>query len=108
VLAHAQTERPRLIRARGLAILPNASDDLASAKIDVDNGYTAEVDINYRFAGLLAAELILATAAHEVEIANVSAGSVHILPPTLLLQLHPFSGGSFDPYVGAGGNLTFF
>jgi outer membrane protein W len=81
VLAHAQTERPWLIRARGLAILPNASDDLAGAKIDVDNGYTAEVDINYRFTGLLAAELILATAAHEVEIANVSAGSVHILPP---------------------------
>lgn len=112
-LAEAQVEHPWLIRARGLAVIPNSSDDVAGATIDVGNGYSAEIDVNYRFSKLLAAELVLATAAHEVTISapgtgDVSAGSVHILPPSLLVQVHPFSGGKFDPYVGAGGNLTFF
>lgn len=111
-LAEAQVEYPWLIRARGLAVLPNASDDVAGATIDVGNGYSAEIDVNYRFSKLLAAELVLATAAHEVTISSggteASVGSVHILPPSLLVQLHPLSDGKFDPYVGAGGNLTFF
>jgi outer membrane protein len=33
---------------------------------------------------------------------------VSILPPTVVLQFHPFPGGLFDFYIGAGVNYTNF
>jgi outer membrane protein len=107
-VAQAQVEHPWLIRARGLAIIPNASTDPSSVDLDVESNAVAEVDINYSFSRLLSAELVLATSAHEVTSGGTSVGSVHILPPSLLVQVHPMSSGKFDPYVGAGGNLTIF
>jgi outer membrane protein len=35
-------------------------------------------------------------------------GSVDLLPPTLTLQWHFMPDQSFDPYVGAGVNYTYF
>lgn len=42
------------------------------------------------------------------ETARQPLGSVHALPPTLTVQYHPVVRGVVRPYVGAGGNLTFF
>jgi len=58
-------------------------------------------------------ELILATTPHDVEAigtdaGDVDVGSVWLLPPTLLVQLHPAPDAVVRPYVGAGVNLTIF
>lgn len=102
---HAQSSWT--VRTRAVAIVPNASSS-DNTDIDVKSDLTFEVDISRNFSPLLSAELILATAGHEVTIGGTSAGSVNHVPPTLLLQLHPVSKGSFRPYVGAGGNVTLF
>jgi outer membrane protein len=90
-----------------VAIVPNASST-NNTDIDVKSDLTFEVDISRRFSPLLSAELILATAGHEVTVGGNSAGSVSHVPPTLLLQLHPVTSGSVRPYFGAGGNFTLF
>ncbi len=95
------------IRTRALAILPNA-DATKGIDAKVKSDLTFEVDITRYFSPLLSAELILATAGHEVELNGTSAGSANILPPTLLLQVHPVRTGSFRPYLGAGVNVTYF
>ncbi len=104
--AHAQ-EAKWGIRTRALAILPNA-DATKGIDAEVKADLTFEVDITRYFSPLLSAELILATAGHEVELNGASAGSANILPPTLLLQVHPVRTGSFRPYLGAGVNVTYF
>lgn len=94
------------IRARAVYIAPNADSD-NGVDVDVKNALTFEVDITRYFSPLLSAELILATAGHEVEIGGTSVGGVSHLPPTLLLQVHPIREGQFRPYLGAGVNLTY-
>lgn len=108
--AQAQADHlsyPWMVRARGIFIAPTAgASDVLGA--DVGNDATAEIDISRRFGKWLGAELVLATAAHEVRLEDgTSLGSVHILPPTLLLQFHVPTAGKFHPYLGAGVNLTF-
>lgn len=95
------------VRTRAIAIVPNASSS-DNTDIDVKSDLTFEVDISRQISPLFSAELILATAGHEVTIGGTSAGSVNHVPPTLLLQLHPTTSGAFRPYVGAGGNFTLF
>ncbi len=58
-----------------------------------------------------AAELILATTKHTVEIKNSTSGdldlgTVRLIPPVLTLQYHFFPDGKFSPYVGAGINYV--
>jgi outer membrane protein len=65
------------------------------------------VDINRYLTRNLSLELILATTGHEVKPGSASLGSANLLPPTLLLQLRPSSQG-VSPYLGAGGNLSYF
>jgi outer membrane protein len=69
---------------------------------------TAEIDISRRLNSFLSVELVLATASQEVKSPTASLGTVQHLPPTLVLQFHPIAKGAFDPYIGAGGNVTFF
>jgi outer membrane protein len=95
------------VRTRAVAIVPNASST-NNTDIDVKSDLTFEVDISRAFSPLLSVELILATAGHEVTLGGTSAGSVSHVPPTLLLQLHPITSGAFRPYIGAGGNFTYF
>jgi len=104
--AQAQVEHPWLIRARGVVIAPNASSNKGT-KLDVNTNATAEIDINRYLTENVSLELILATSGHEVKSAGTSVGSVNVLPPTLLLQFRPATKG-VSPYIGAGGNLTYF
>lgn len=104
--AQAQVEHPWLIRARGVVIAPNASSNKGT-NLDVTTNATIEVDINRYLTRNISLELILATSGHEVKSGSASAGSVNVLPPTLLLQFRPATEG-ISPYVGAGGNLTYF
>jgi outer membrane protein len=103
--AQAQVANPWLIRARGVVIAPNAKSD--NLNLDVTSNATIEVDINRYLTPNLSLELILATSGHEVKSGSTSLGSAIVLPPTLLLQFRPATKG-VSPYVGAGGNLTYF
>ena len=107
VISSAQgAENDWLIRARGIHIAPDASS--SALNIDVKSDTVAEIDITRFFTPNVAAELILATAAHEVTANGASLGSTKILPPVLTLQYHFLPEAQLRPYVGAGVNYTWF
>ena len=97
-------------RLRVITIIPDVNDDLDAANVDVSTAVVPELDFTYFFDENWAAELILATAKHNVDVdlgTGIDLGHVWILPPTLSLQYH-FTGGIVKPYLGAGINYTFF
>jgi len=78
---------------------------------DADNAFVPEVDITYFFTNHIAAELIVATSPHELELhdsdlGDLDLGDTWILPPTLTLQYHFTPDENFSPYVGAGVNYV--
>ena len=97
------------MRFRVLGVVPSPGDDIDDADLDISTAVTPEIDFTYFFTENLAAELILGTAKHNVEVEgeDVDLGHVWLLPPTLNLQYH-FTGGTVTPYIGAGVNYTFF
>ncbi len=96
-------------RFRIISVIPSAGDDIDDADVAISTAFVPELDFTYFFNKNLAAELILGTAKHNVEVedADVDLGHVWLLPPTLNLQYH-FYSGDFKPYIGAGINYTFF
>lgn len=103
------------VRLRGLAVTPDESATITEigGDVEIDEAYVPELDISYFFNPNWAAELVLATAPHDVMAINTSmgavdVGSIWLLPPTLVLQYHPAPMARLQPYVGAGVNLTFF
>lgn len=96
-------------RFRVIAVVPSAGDDIDDADVTISTAFVPELDFTYFFSKNIAAELILGTTKHNVEVedADVDLGHVWLLPPTLNLQYH-FYAGDFKPYIGAGINYTFF
>jgi outer membrane protein len=103
-------DHPWTLRARALLVGANAESDPVG--LDVYGAFTVEADISRRFGRHFAAELILASASHEVtsmvEGVEVPLGSVELLPPTLLAQYHFLPDARVHPYIGAGVNLSVF
>ncbi|WP_169568223.1 OmpW/AlkL family protein [Sneathiella limimaris] len=105
-----------LMRVRGIAVIPNegGSTDAIGGQVDIGDAYMPELDFTYFFTENIAAELILATANHNVKVKDTSLsrdvdlGDVWLLPPTLTLQYHFMPKSAFSPYIGAGLNYTFF
>lgn len=102
-------------RLRGIAIVPDESAEIdpINGDVDIDTAIMPELDISYLFNPNVSAELILATAEHEVtaigtDAGDVDVGSVWLLPPTLLVQYRPAPEAVVRPYLGAGVNLTLF
>lgn len=102
---------PWTVRGGALFIAPTGSEsDALGAKVGSD--FTMEIDISRKITPIFAVELVLATAAHEVyipdfpDVGRLSLGSVHILPPSLMLQAHLPTAGKAHPYIGAGINYT--
>ena len=93
-------------RPPGLGHLPDVSTSISG--LDVKDQWTGELDFTYFFTKNLAAELILGWAKHEVTLNGNSLGKVGVLPPTLTFQYHFTDLGAFKPYVGVGGNYTYF
>ena len=98
------------IRARVIGVAP---DDDSSVNIggetDVSTEVVPEVDVTYFITENIAAELIAATAKHEItHSAAGDLGDAWILPPTLTLQYHFMPDNKFSPYVGAGVNYSYF
>ena len=95
-------------RFRIISVIPSPSDDIVGADVDISTAFVPELDFTYFFTRNIAAELILATTKHNVEVENgADLGHVWLLPPTLNLQYH-FYAGDFKPYIGAGINYTIF
>lgn len=98
-----------LIRVRGVAVVPDMSDNIPGLVVGGDGNLVPEIDATYFFTDHIAAELIAATTKHTIKADGVGQlGSVWLLPPTLVAQYHFDPEGSFRPYVGAGVNYTFF
>ena len=112
--ASAKDAGDLLVRLRGIGVLPDESGTTnIGGDVDIGNAYVPELDFTYFFTSNIAAELILATARHDVKVkdsavGNVDLGSVYLLPPTLTLQYHFFTDKPVSPYVGAGVNYTIF
>ncbi|MEM8798635.1 MAG: OmpW family outer membrane protein [Pseudomonadota bacterium] len=102
------------VRFRGIVIAPNEKEDIVpiGGSADVSNEWVPELDITLFLAKNISLELIAAIAEHDIEVqdsvvGDLSIGDVLVLPPTLLLQYH-FDLGSYQPYLGAGVNITGF
>jgi len=102
-------------RLRGIAVIADESAEISpiNGDIEIDRAFVPELDISYLFSPNVSAELILATAKHDVmavgtDVGDVDVGSVWALPPTLLLQYRLAPTASVRPYIGAGINLTLF
>lgn len=99
------------VRARGIYVAPSVGDNLNGANVGISNAIVPELDFTYFFTKNIAAELILATTKHDVDVEaegnKVDLGHVWLLPPTLTMQYH-FYAGKLKPYLGAGVNYTFF
>jgi len=97
-------------RFRVIAVIPSPGDDIDGANVDISTAVVPELDFTYFFTENLAAELILGTTKHNVDVdlgSGIDLGHVWLLPPTLNLQYH-FTGGVVKPYLGAGINYTIF
>lgn len=109
-------DSPWLLRVRFLNIAPDDDSSTITGvggKAEVDDAYTADVDLSYFFSDNVAAELTATIAEHDVEakgtaLGTVDLGSVSILPPTLTLQYHLMPDSNIRPYVGAGVTYVFF
>jgi outer membrane protein len=105
-----------ILRLRAINVDPNESSDEIGAtgsEVAVDSATTLEVDVTYMFSNNFGVEVIAATTKHDLsatggDLNGASLGSVKVLPPTAVLQWHPFPGGLLDFYVGAGINYTYF
>ena len=109
------------VRVRALGVVPDTGAttvNVANAptlstpfsSLSVGNSIVPELDISYYFNPNLAVELILGVTQNFVtgngSLNGLNIGSTWLLPPTLTFQYHFTQMGSFQPYVGAGINLT--
>lgn len=97
-------------RLRAVDIVPDEDSSVnIGGEASVSNSAVPEFDITYFFTENIAAELILATAKHDLTYTgNVDLGNTMILPPTLTLQYHFTPDQPFSPYLGAGLNYSVF
>ncbi|SDG02566.1 outer membrane protein [Limimonas halophila] len=121
VTAAAQNFEPKtagdiMVRGRAIGILPDegASISPGGGDIDIEDKVVPELDVTYFVTDHIAAELIAATARHDVSVdgnaalGDASLGDVRLLPPTLTAQYHFRPSERISPYVGAGVNYTAF
>lgn len=100
------------IRGRAIGVLPDSGGNTTiGGSPEADDAFVPEVDFTYFLTGHVAAELILATSPHDLDLNNstlgdLALGETMILPPTLTLQYHFTPDNQFSPYVGAGVNYT--
>jgi len=98
------------LRARTIGIFADGDGIVSGTSLETNVGdaVTPEIDLTYFFTDHIAAELIAATAEHQVNAGSSNLGETYILPPTLTLQYHFTPGQNFSPYVGAGLNYSIF
>ncbi len=104
-------EGPWMVRLRAVALQPaNKSDAFSTVGADaihVSNKTIPDLDFSYFFTKNFSAELVLTVPQeHDVTLNGAKIGTFKHLPPTLTAQWRFLPGAAFNPYVGAGLNLT--
>ncbi|BDU70930.1 OmpW/AlkL family protein [Mesoterricola silvestris] len=106
-------DSPWLVRVRAVSIQPaNKSDAIPALAVPADaihvsNKTIPEVDFSYFFTPQFSAELILTVPQqHDVTLSGTKIGTFKHLPPVLSAQYHFLPDATFNPYLGAGLNLT--
>lgn len=87
----------------------SAGGGLPANDIHLEKKLAPEVDFTYFFTKNIAAELILTyPQKHTVRVQSLArdVGSLHELPPSLILQYHFTPEAQYRPYIGAGFNYT--
>ncbi len=108
-----------LVRFGGSNIDPKSSNGdldltpvgLGVADVDVDSQIGVTFNIAYMYTANWGVELLAALPyEHDIKVEGLpgTAATVTHLPPTLSIQYHFLPDGMFQPYVGAGVNLTWF
>ena len=112
-VAIAKDQGDLLVRLRAIAFMTDTdgTTDTLGGSARTSDAYVPELDFSYFFTKNIAAELILGSTKHTVEVKGSSSGdldlgTVRTLPPVLTLQYHFFPEKMFSPYVGAGVNYT--
>jgi len=104
-------EGPWMVRLRAVALQPADKSDAFSTvqpdAIHVSKKTIPDVDISYFFTPNFSTELVLTVPQeHDVTLNGAKLGTFKHLPPTLTAQWRFLPGAAFNPYVGAGLNLT--
>lgn len=118
-VAHAQDQAFE-VRVRAVYLVPqNGSDafrplQIPSDAIHVDDKWLPDLDFEYFFTPHWSSELLLTypqtqtvTVEHSVLGGPAVIGTFKQLPPSLLLKYDFFPEDRFQPYLGAGVNVTF-
>lgn len=101
-------DSPWQIRVRAIDVQPDLSTNAALSTLEVSDELVPELDISYFITPNIAAELILGTARHELNLGPTKLGKLSHLPPTVTVQYHFAPDAQIRPYVGAGLNYTRF
>ena len=81
----------------------------AGLDVVVDDDSSLSLTGGYFITSAIAVELLASLPfEHDYAVAGLVGGSTKHLPPTLSIQYHFNSGGTFIPYVGIGVNYTTF
>lgn len=98
-----------LLRVGVHSVNPNTSNT-GAAKVDVSGAQQLSINGACFVTPNLAIDVLGALPfQHDIKLKNgPKVGSTKHLPPTIGAQWHFAPTGSFDPYVGAGLNYTFF
>lgn len=112
---YAKEGQDWIIRSRAVYVKADVKSTVSTIGGNVHAGsdQVPELDFTRFFTPNIAAELILATTKHDIDLkgssaGNIGLGSVKLLPPTLTIQYHTNPNGKIRPYAGAGLNYTFF
>ena len=91
------------VRIRALYLAPHQKNGLG---VKVQDAVAPELDLEYFFTPYLSTELVLALTKHDIKAGTDTIGSTWLLPPSLLVKIHPFPKAKISPYVGAGFNVV--
>jgi outer membrane protein len=105
-------EGPWEVRVRAVYLDPaNKSDAIPALApenaIHINGKWLPDVDFEYRFTPHWSTELVLTCPQNQtVTVAGTPIGSFRHLPPVLTAKYNVLPDADFQPYVGAGLNLT--
>lgn len=95
-----------LIRAGVHNVDPKSNNDL---NLDVSSNATLSIGATWFLTQNVAVDLLGALPfKHDINAGGARIATTKHLPPTLGVQYHFNPGGTFDPFVGAGLNVTLF
>lgn len=85
------------------------SSQTAAGDIQVKSKIGPTLNLDYRVCHNVTIDILGAIPfTHDIKLNGQEVGTTRHLPPTVTVQYHPLPDATFDPFVGAGVNRTFF